>query len=161
MCDTCVEPDAGDIEEKVTIELARIDQSRSSLEHHVKRGSGIERHSELTSQTVAGSARNDRERRIGADQCRSNLVNRAVAAPGDKGGDTTSKPCTGKLARVTGVLGDKHFRVQRPLLDERRCLLRAHTSDVATPACARYRVDDDRDFLSGATSSQDAATFSA
>ena len=61
MRDSRIEPEARDVEEQVAIELARVNQSRVSLEDHLKRSRWIERDAELASEPVAGSAWHDRE----------------------------------------------------------------------------------------------------
>jgi len=91
MCHARVEADAGDVEEQVTVQFARIDQSRASLENHLKRTRWLKRDPEFASETITGPARHDRERGIGADKRRSDFVDRAVAAPRDKRRDAPPK----------------------------------------------------------------------
>ena len=62
---------------------------------------------------VAGSARNDRQRRAGERERRGDFVDRAVAAPGDAQRDAAAERRERQLARVAAALGDEHFAVRR------------------------------------------------
>jgi len=119
-----------------------------SFEHGLKGRCRIEWNAQFASESVAGSARHDRQRRGRFDERGSHFVHGAVATPCDEQRDTSPTCGLRKLARMARPLGDVHLGIQPALLNQRGRVLRAKTSDITPPTCAGNWIDDDDDFLS-------------
>jgi hypothetical protein len=108
MRDARVETDARDIEEQALLYFAGVDRPLATAERELEGRRCVEWDPEFARQTIAGSTWHERKRRVRKRDRGSNLVHRAVAAPGDNRRNASGDSRERKLAGVARTFGDEY-----------------------------------------------------
>ena len=144
VCDTRVEPNTCDVEEKPAVQLSRIDSAFAPVERDIDCVPRIERNAQFPREPVARPAWNHAERRVAERQGRADFIDGAVAAPSQHQGCTLRECGLGELVRVSGTLSDENLAVDA-VARHRGCReLGTIARHVQPPTCTGYRIDDDR-----------------
>ena len=108
---TCIEPNAGEIEEKASLDFSRIDHTVATAERYLEGRLGIEGNTDLARETIARSARHDPQRCFRERERGSDFVHRAVAAPRHAQRRAAPHRRHRQLTRVAAALGDEHLSI--------------------------------------------------